>query len=453
LKPTPFTVVVVARDNGLARRIEGLFPPAEVEVTRESSIDHVVERFESESHDLLLLTSAAFKAGQIDGIELLEVVAGASPATQVLFLVEPRDIRAAMSTVKAGLYEYVKLPVTEEELRVHIEAAMAKKPLVAAPPRRRRGRRGGMGRMIGRSPQMQEVYRQIRTAAATGIPILLSGETGTGKDLAAQAIHQQSERKDGPFVPVHLGAIPPELVGSELFGHEKGAFTGAQEKRAGKFELASEGTIFLDEISTMDDRVQVALLRLLESKKVTRLGGRKSVAADPRVIAATNVNLSEAVRRGGFREDLYYRLDVFHIVLPPLRARQGDIPVLIDEFLKRYNEAYEKQIQGIAPEAVGLLEAYDWPGNVRELKNVIQRAVLVCPGEVLLSAHLPPRFRPDRPMRSSVTFEVGTPLAEVEREMIIQALAVARNNRKRAADLLGISRRALYNKLARHGIG
>jgi transcriptional regulator with PAS, ATPase and Fis domain len=281
---------------------------------------------------------------------------------------------------------------------------------------------------------------------------LLIGETGTGKDLAAQAIHQQSARSEGPYIPVNLGAIPAGLVASELFGHERGAFTGAAEQRKGIFERAHDGTVFLDEIGTIDEKVQVSLLRLIEQKKFHRLGGRRGISSNVRLIAASNQDLVDAVQQGIFREDLYYRLDVFRIMMPPLQERQEDISLLIDEFLKRYNRKFQKNILGISPESVSLLESYDWPGNVRELKNVIQRGVLVCSGEVLLPEHLPPRFRADRVVRPKVTFTVGTPLEEVEREMVIRALAVAKNNRTRAADLLGISRRALYNKLHKHRI-
>jgi DNA-binding NtrC family response regulator len=299
---------------------------------------------------------------------------------------------------------------------------------------------------------MQEVYRQIRQASVTDMPILLMGETGTGKDLAAHAIHEQSKRKEGPYVAVNLGALPPELVGSELFGHEKGAFTGAIDRREGKFEQAQNGTVFLDEIATIDEKVQISLLRLIEQRTFQRLGGNKTLRTNARLIAASNQNLPDLAEQGRFRKDLYYRLDVFRIVMPPLRDRGGDVVLLIDEFLKRFNRSFNKNIMGVAPECISLLESYSWPGNVRELKNVVQRAVLVCEGQVLLPEHLPSRFRPGEPVRPRVSFEIGTPLEEVEREMVVRALTAAKNNRKRAADLLGISRRALYNKLQKHNI-
>ncbi|MGD2094093.1 MAG: sigma-54 dependent transcriptional regulator [Phycisphaerales bacterium] len=446
---------IIAVDKGfdLAQRLTVLFAKKSIEVHREFSVDRVLEKFESESYDVLIITSTVFRSGDVDGMELLEVIAMNSPMTQILFLAEPRDIQTAMSALKAGTYQYAKLPIDDEELRLLIETAIEKKPLYGTNLLlESKKHEVKLEKLVGQSSLMKEVYRQVRQAAVTDMPVLLLGETGTGKDLAAQAIHEQSERRNGPYVPVSLGALPSELVASELFGYEKGTFTGALGRREGKFELAQDGTVFLDEIATIDEKVQVSLLRLIEQKKFHRLGGKRAITSDARLIAASNEDLADAVHQGTFREDLYYRLDVFRIVMPPLRERLGDIPLLIDEFLKRYNRSFRKNIRGISPECVSLLEFYNWPGNVRELKNVIQRAVLVCTGEVLLMEHLPPRFKPDRPVYPTVSFKIGTPLIEIEREMITRALAVTKNNRKQAADLLGISRRALYNKLQRHNI-
>jgi len=275
--------------------------------------------------------------------------------------------------------------------------------------------------------------------------VLLEGETGTGKDLAARHIHATSERRDGPYVPVNLAALPVELVAGELFGHEKGAFTG-------KFEQAQGGTIFLDEIGMIDEKVQVSLLRLVEQRQLHRLGGNRPISTDARPVVASNQRLADLVREGRFRSDLYYRLDVFRIALPPLRERAGDVPLLVDEFIGRYNKAFSRHVLGISPACMGMLESYEWPGNVRELKNVVQRAVLLCPGDVILPEHLPTRFRTGVAVPQRVTFEVGTPLDEVEREMVRRALVATGNNRTQAAELLGISRRALYNKLRKHGI-
>jgi len=446
-------IIAVDKTTQLAQRLAGLLAKDDIDVLRESSIDRVLERFESDRYDVLIITSAAFKAGDIDGIELLEVIAANSPMTQILFLVEPRDIQTAMSALKAGTYQYAKLPIGDDELRLLVKTAIEKRPLYGTNLLLEAQKHEvKFEKLVGQSQSMQEVYRQIRQAAATDMPILILGETGTGKDLTAQAIHQQSERRNGPYVVVNLGALPSELIGSELFGHEKGAFTGALERRESQFEQARDGSIFLDEISTIDEKVQVGLLRLIEQKKFHRLGGKRTISTNVRVIAASNQNLADTVEQGMFRKDLYYRLDVFRIIMPPLRERVGDVVLLVDEFIRRYNKTFQKNILGIAPECISLLESYNWPGNVRELKNVIQRAVLICEGEVLLTEHMPPRFSPDKPVCPTVAFEIGTALEEVEHEMITRTLAVARNNRKRAAELLGISRRALYNKLQKHNI-
>jgi DNA-binding NtrC family response regulator len=450
---TKTRIIAVDKKADLAERLVRLLAKDRIEVHHEPSIDRVPERFGAERYDAVVLTSAAFKAGQIDAVELLEVITADSPATQIVFLVEAQDTAIARSVLKGGTYQYAKLPISDNQLRLLVKTAIGKRALHGTDPSLDGEKREvRFEKLVGKSKPMEEVYRQIRQAAATDIPILLMGETGTGKDMAAQAIHEQSERNNGPYVAINLGALPSELVGSELFGHEKGAFTGATERREGKFEEARNGTIFLDEIATIDAKVQVSLLRLIEQKTFHRLGGKTTIRTNARLIAASNQNLSELVEQGRFRKDLYYRLDVFRIVMPPLRQRSGDTVLLIDEFLNRFNRSFKKHIMGVAPECVSLLESYDWPGNVRELKNVVQRAVLVCEGEVLLPDHLPPRFRKAKPALSKVSFEIGTPLEEVEREMIVRALAAVQNNRKHAADLLGISRRALYNKLQKHNI-
>ncbi|NIR46878.1 sigma-54-dependent Fis family transcriptional regulator [candidate division KSB1 bacterium] len=306
--------------------------------------------------------------------------------------------------------------------------------------------------MVGKSPAMRQVYHQIRKAADTDIHILLMGETGTGKDLAAQAIHRRSDRSTKPFVATNLAALPSGLVASELFGHERGAFTGAMGRHRGVFEQGDQGTVFLDEIDTLDEGIQVSLLRLIEQKQFCRLGGRETVSNRARIIAATNQNLQERVRQGKFREDLFYRLDVFRISIPPLRERPEDIPLLIEEFIRHFNGTFQKNIQGMPAETIRLLQANDWPGNVRELKNVVQRAMLVCEDGTILPEHLPPRFRSASLAQPSITIEIGTSLDDVEKEFILATLRATNNNRTQAAQLLGMSRRAIYNKLGKHNI-
>lgn len=450
-----FRILVVARGGEIVSRLNRLFSKEKADIALEPSIDHVLERMENEFFEIVLITSDAFRAGEVEGMDLLEVLRRTSPSTQILFLAHPWHLEDAMSAVEAGTYQYMKLPVGDKELRLMIQTALAKRPVfLEEGASRKAGKQVVFEEMYGQSPVMQEVFRQIRQAAATDMPVLLVGETGTGKEMAARAIHRNSDRRDGPYIPVNAGAIPSELVASELFGHEKGAFTGAGERSKGKFELARDGTLFLDEIGSVDQKVQVSLLRIIEQKRFHRLGGDRSISTNARLIAASNEGLFDAVEQGRFRDDLFYRLDVFRICLPPLRERREDIPLLIDEFVKRYNKDFGKTMRGISPECVSVMQAYNWPGNVRELKNVIQRAVLVCKGDILLREHLPSRFEQvkGRSVHRGMTFEIGTTLDQMEREMIVRTLAAAKNNRKQTAEILGISRRALYNKLRKHGI-
>ena len=309
--------------------------------------------------------------------------------------------------------------------------------------------------MLGVSLPMLEVFQRIGDAASVDIPVLITGETGTGKDLVAGAIHNRSRRKDKPFIAVNMGAMPAELIASELFGHEKGAYTGATGMRKGSFEQANHGTIFLDEISTMDEKCQVSLLRVLETKTFRRVGGERGIPVDVRVIAATNEDLEEAIKQKRFREDLYYRFDVFRIHLPPLRERPGGLKVLSHYFLAEFGASYNKNVRGISLEAVRSLESYSWPGNVRELKNVIQRAVVMAKAEELTPDLLPTRIRnagrSDREAHwENFPIHVGMTLEAAEKEFIAMTLASAAGNKKKAASILGISRRALYDKLKRH---
>jgi DNA-binding NtrC family response regulator len=305
--------------------------------------------------------------------------------------------------------------------------------------------------------KMRSVIQYIMEAAAADIPVLITGETGTGKDLVAAAIHKRSKRNDFPYLPVNMGAIAPELIASELFGHERGAYTGASEKRTGLFEQAQGGTIFLDEITTMDEKTQVSLLRVLETKTIRRVRGDKDISVDVRVIAATNENIEPAVQARRFREDLFYRLDVFRIQLPPLRERHGAISLLTDHFVARFAELYKKEIRVVSREAYRLIRGYPWPGNIRELKNVIQRAVLLAKGAELTPDLLPQRIREADGLENRGSIEqppihLGMSLGEVEKEYIKMTLASVNGNKMKAASALGISRRALYNKLKRFGM-
>src|SRR3990172_8218255 len=302
---------------------------------------------------------------------------------------------------------------------------------------------------------MRAVVGRVLEGAPVDIPVLITGETGTGKDLIAAAIHGRSNRKDRPFVPVNTGAMPRELIASEIFGHEKGAYTGAQEASPGIFEQADGGTVFLDEIATMDEKTQVALLRVLEEKSLRRVGGSKNIAVDVRIIAATNEDLEKVVQGKRFREDLYYRLNVFHISVPPLRDRPGAVTVLTDHFLSHFAAVYGKEVEKVSLEAYRLLRRYRWPGNVRELKNVIHTAVLMMEGNELTPELIPPRIKEAASAEAGAggptcSIRFGAALASVGKEIVQLTLAHIGGNKKQAATILGISRRALYNKLRKH---
>jgi transcriptional regulator with PAS, ATPase and Fis domain len=299
---------------------------------------------------------------------------------------------------------------------------------------------------------MQKIYRQIRLAASTDIHVLLMGESGTGKELVARSIHNESDRRGGQFMAVNTGAIEPNLISSELFGHAKGAFTGARNGRKGMFEMAHGGTLFLDELSTMDVHTQISLLRVLDNKVITRVGGSRAIKVDVRIIAATNAVPEDEVEAGRFREDLYHRLNVFTIHVPPLRERRSDIRILAERFLKHFSHKFDKSAGGISRETLTLLQEYDWPGNVRELKNTIQRAVLLNNTGTLTPEVLPGRLKREKEGSTDVPLKVGQTLQSAERALISATLKHVSGNKKQAAGILGISRKSLYNKIKKYGI-
>jgi transcriptional regulator with PAS, ATPase and Fis domain len=299
---------------------------------------------------------------------------------------------------------------------------------------------------------MHNVLEKIRLASMSDATVLVTGESGTGKELVARAIHRLSTRRQAPFVAVHTGALPRDLIASELFGHERGSFTGATDRKEGRFELADTGTIFLDEISTMDERTQINLLRVLETFSFTRIGGKKERSVDVRVVAATNRDLSKMVEAGEFREDLYYRLNILNIYLPPLRERNEDIPLLATKFLEQFAAQYKKQVDHIPSDTQRLLDGYHWPGNVRELRNVMEQAVLLARGRALSPELLPQMIHKSGPSEEVIRIPLGSTMKEAEREIIVRTLEAQSGNKKITAEILGISRRSLYNKLAEYGI-
>jgi DNA-binding NtrC family response regulator len=446
-------IICVDEGRGLARQVQNIYEDGEVDLAYERTIDEVVDRFEREAFDVMLFSSSVAHRRPSDALEILEIINAKCPGTQILFFAHPGRLKIANQALRAGAFHYSLLPVGDEELKLLIQTAAETRPQLGLNMLlRSEVEKTTFERMIGRSTAMQEVYRQIRQAAATDIPVLLTGETGTGKELAAQAIHELSARAEGPYIPVHIGSLPPDLVANELFGHEPGAFTGARGKRKGCFESADRGTIFMDEIATIDAKMQITLLRLLETSQFHRIGGTNNVEVDVRLIAASNADFMDEIRMGRFREDLYYRLDVLHVDMPPLRERYGDLHLLVDHFIKSACDDFQKTIRGVSSGFFSCLESYPWPGNVRELKNVIQRAVITCPGDILEIGHLPERLMNARHEDATIPIRVGMSIQEVEKELILRTMEFTGHNRTRTSQILGISRRSLYNKIQRYNL-
>jgi DNA-binding NtrC family response regulator len=446
-------ILVIERGVELIRQLKRICAEKKFCIMGAQTIEHGFEKFEEHEIDILVLTGSVARFGRIRGMEFLDIISEKSAATQILFLASSTDMSLVFSALKRGSYQYAKLPISDGELRMLIDAALLHQPQYTSNLILKSDTRKTIfEKMVGNSANIRDVYRQIRQAASTDMPVLLTGETGTGKDLVARAIHQLSTRKNKVFQPIHLGALPPELVAGELFGYEKGAFTGALRSHRGLFEKAEGGTIFLDEIGTIDEKVQISLLRLLETRKLERIGGNRTISTNVRIVVATNENLSEAVEQGRFREDLFFRLDIFQIVLPPVRERGGDIVLLVNHFLKQFSTEYQRDIVGISPECISALEYYDWPGNIREIKNVIHRAVLNSTGVILLVEHLPDRLQKADKKPPEIKLPMGCTLKEAEQAVISRTLTWTRNNRRRTASILGISRRTLYNKLEQYNL-
>lgn len=450
----PIKVLCVDKGKLIADQVKEVFDEDQITIAYEKSLDAVVDRFERDWFDLMLFSGEMARNHKSDALGILELISAKCPQTKILLFTKPGFLKFANQGLRAGVYHYATLPTSNEEIKLLIESAMEAQPLLGPNMLLKTEKeKTTFESMVGRSRVMQRAFRQIRQAAATDIPVLISGETGTGKELVAQAIHELSARKDSPCIPVHIASLPQDLVASELFGHVAGAFTGATKLRKGCFELADGGTVFLDEIGTIPHSMQVSLLRLLETNEFSRIGSQDSQLADARVIAATNADLADEIRMGHFREDLFYRLDVLNIEMPPLRERNGDIPLLVSHFIKAACDDFKKDIRGMSSDFINCVESYPWPGNVRELKNAIQRAVISSSEDILRTASLPSRISQDQARDTKMTIRVGMTLSQVEKELIIRTLDHAGGNRSRASEILGISRRALYNKIDRYNLG
>lgn len=397
---------------------------------------------------------------RMDGIQLLSKLREeeGDQAPAVIVLTGYGSLDTAVTTVhEYGAFWFIEKPIRPRAFRALLERAVAQKRLTRYNEllERQLTTQGVFRKLTGRTKRMQEVFFLIRQAGPTRANILITGESGTGKDLVARAIHEASPRQDGPFVALNCAALPETLIESELFGHEKGAFTGALNRRAGCFELAHEGTLFLDEIGDMPLALQAKLLRVLETRRIRRLGGSQEIEVDVRVVAATNRLLGKSVRDGSFREDLFFRLSVLEIPLPPLRERLEDLPDLCEAILRDLKASYGTSTSYLNPEVLPLFQKHPWPGNIRELRNVLERALVLANGSEILPIHLPnglgatthePAKRTLGPT-PTVTLSAGTTLEEAEFEMIRITLAFTNNNRAKAAEILGIDPKTLYNKL------
>jgi DNA-binding NtrC family response regulator len=400
------------------------------------------------------------KMPRMDGIELLERMNELKQDQAVVVLTAQGSIELAVEAMKMGAYDFIQKPVDATRLRTILANATRQRETERDLEVTRRKLRdtGVLGSLVGRSKPMQELFGLIERVAPSNVSVLITGESGTGKELVARTLHELSPRKAKAFVAVNCAAIPETLIESEIFGHEKGAFTGAMERRAGCFELAEEGTLLLDEIGEMPVGTQAKLLRVLEDRKLRRLGSKVEVPIDVRVLAATNKEPEDAVADGHLRGDLYYRLNVFNIHMPPLRTHKEDIPDIVDAMIADMNRKHDRQVTGIEGEMLSRLMAYDWPGNVRELRNTIERAIVLTGQGQIDSRYLAPGFgtKPvklaDSPgMKNTLSVEIGSTVGEAEKLLILKTLESTNNNKTRAAEVLGISLKTLHNKLKEYG--
>ena len=388
---------------------------------------------------------------QVTGEEVLDKIISGSPGVPVIVLTGHGSIDTAVDAMRKGAYDFLTKPLNLDRLTLIVKRALQGRTLTLQHRLLQEELQELQGKkvfesMIGKSSQMQKVFDTIKRVADSKASVLITGESGVGKELISNAIHNLSSRKDKPMIRVHCAALTETLLESELFGHEKGAFSGAVARKRGRFELANGGTIFLDEIGEINQNVQIKLLRVLQDKKFERVGGEETIEVDVRVVAATNKNLLEEIKKGNFREDLYYRLNVVNIEVPPLRERKEDIPLLVAEFIKTFAKENSKQIEGLDNKTRSILYNYDWPGNIRQLKNCIESAVVMCQGNVITVDDLPPGIVSTNE-NESIKIPLGIPMEEAEKIIITENLAYFKGNKSKTADVLQIGRKTLHRKL------
>ncbi|GAC1431291.1 MAG: sigma-54 dependent transcriptional regulator [Terriglobales bacterium] len=394
----------------------------------------------------------------MSGLELLERISEESPSVAVIVVTAQGTIDSAVQAMRMGAYDYITKPIDTNRLRTILQnasALMGTRTELEVTRRKLRDA-GSLGTLVGPSKKMQEIFHLIEMVAPSTASVLITGASGTGKELVARTIHELSPRKNRPFVAINCAAIPETLIESEIFGHEKGAFTGALERRTGCFELAEGGTLLLDEIGEMPVNTQAKLLRVLEDRKLRRLGSKVETTVDVRVLAATNKVPEDAVARGELRNDLYYRLNVFNIHMPPLREHREDVPDLVQSLLAEMCVKHGRKVATVSEAVLNLFKNYSWPGNVRELRNTLERAVIVCEGSVIETKHLSPGFghvtvRTSADDPDAIRLGVGTTVGEAEKQLILKTLESTNNNKTRAAEILAISLKTLHNKLKEYG--
>ena len=397
------------------------------------------------------------KMPDLSGIDLLKYIQESNPYTQVIILTGYGTIDSAVEAMREGAFYYLKKPIEMNTLRQTVKNALEKQLLFlqAANLREQLDDKFGFDNIIGKSKNMLDLFRKIRQVAPTKATVLITGESGVGKELIAKAIHNHSPRKDSSYKPINCGALHRELLESELFGHERGAFTGATATKRGVFEQADGGTLFLDEIGEMGLETQVKFLRVLEEHEFTRLGGDKTFRVDVRVIAATNKDLETAVQNGAFRADLYYRINRFPLPVPPLRERREDIPLLVTAFIREFSKEHNKSLTNVTHEAMEYLKSEDWPGNIRELRNVLETAVILAVSHTIELKDIAPEIQNNAPLPQPTADDsfarVGMTMDEIEKEAIAQTLTETAGNKKRAAEMLDIGLRTLYRKLESYG--
>jgi len=449
-------ILIVEDEDNARKGYEALLRKWNFEVLGVGTGEEALAKFQEFNPQVML---ADVELPGMNGLDLLGHLGDEIQRIPVIIITGRGSDERVVQAIEAGAFWYIEKPLKPPVLRALLDRAFGRlrdRQAVAVLTRQLRDA-GKLGVLVGSSSPMQEVMRQVETAAPSTASILITGETGSGKEMVARSLHMLSPRADRPFVAINCSAIPESLMESEIFGHERGAFTGAAERRIGCFELAHGGTLLLDEIGEMPAPTQAKLLRVLEDRKIRRLGSKVETPVDVRVLAATNKNPEQAVADGHLRQDLYFRLNVFHIHLPPLREHKEDLPLLIEHLLEEISEKHGKKVTGVGADVMELLRSYPWPGNVRELRNVLERAAIASERGVISRQHLPSDFGHAAATVTAglngIRFPIGTTVDDMERELILQTLSATSQNKTRAAELLGISLKTLHNKLKEYEAG